>query len=833
MNADGAHGHLEPDDYSESGDSDSVLSYDHSNRQSTARRSDDRRGRTRAPRSPLAARSNPLKSLIARLPPSGKLHLGGANHARERTADSSSSLASDGAGGAEGGRVLLPHPSRLHPNQRPDFPEAPTLRAQPPADEASLNEFAPLLNTSASHAQSGRMKIGRYIKPVVEEGSLSIVERVFFKSSPGRPQVIMGIILRLRLPPTVERLQLERVVDLLRLAQSRHYRLSSYVDPETMLCHLLAANAADLPCNYRFVGRTEKETWKQVYEEEINTNFDVDDTSRPLWRSVVILPEEMMPAESDPVSQGQSPINSHCASTATDSTSILSPLVLVTPADNDAPDVKGKAPEDSSSSKSSSLSSSSASAAAEPVVVSDPDLKPGESYFEIMFSFHHCLGDGLSMFAYARTFLENADARHLNADHLDLANVPVVNEPPPLIDNLLDPWIFEVIPVIAGMAIGRLAKKGRRFKGHRTTTSDDNRSTSRPTAVIKRDLSSASLASARGNGSPRLDLDDVVPPRSPSPALSSHSYVNNGTPSPVLASGDVVVGLGVDQGTPSASSTAVATHNHRVPKPLSGHTRVRFLWFDAEFIGALRRKSKAEGTTIAAVMVVAALAAVRTSFATLPKYAKKPLPSHQGWVVTNSVRHMLPQSNLLKGGDREIDEGLKMFGGYAGSVTNSSLLLVDSSEVWERCRVVRKSISRCFRDSIQRMKLMNYCYRHPALWKMVERRVDLAKLSRSYSVEVANLGAWEDPAAGPDAGPEDERLRLDHFGGVVNSSFDGVRGLFTLGLVTLGGRMSCAVGYDVSAVHEEDADSFVHALCYGMTKMRDAEGKLTVLDIRK
>ncbi|KAJ3193214.1 hypothetical protein HDU67_005206, partial [Dinochytrium kinnereticum] len=373
--------------------------------------------------------------------------------------------------------------------------------------------------------------------------------------------------------------------------------------------------------------------------------------------------------------------------------------------------------------------------------ISDPEIVPGEPYFEIMFTFHHCLGDGLSMFAYARTFLECANAEHLNSDDLHLENIPVVQFPPPLIDNLLDPWFLEVVPVIGGMAVRNLSKKGKRFKGRKGASGEPEEKAVRPTAVVK-----------KGG-------------RSPSPAPGAER-----SPSPAPSAGE--------EGGPSTGAVNGVTN---IPKQVNtAYTRVRFLWFDAEFISALRKKSKSEGTTIAAVLVVASLAAVRTSFAKMPKYAKKALPSHQGWVVTNSVRHMLPMSNLIKGGDREIDEGLKLFGGYAGSVTNSSLLLEDSSDVWERCRVVRKSIGRCFRDSIQRMKLMNYCYRHPSLWRMIEKKVDLAKLSRSYSVEVANLGAWEYPAAPPFAPATDERVRLDHFGGVVNSSFDGVRGLFTV-----------------------------------------------------
>ncbi|KAI8847976.1 hypothetical protein BC829DRAFT_395147 [Chytridium lagenaria] len=523
-----------------------------------------------------------------------------------------------------------------------------------------------------------------------------------------------------------------------------------------MIAKPMATNAKDLPLNYRFIRRKNRDMWKHVYEEEINSNFDVNDASKPLWRNAIILPDELMPKETDELMLSSSQLNLTAIPPA--------PVVQVT--DHDESDPKGKGPAADNAGVTPTLYGRE-----------DPEIVDGEQYFEIMFTFHHCLGDGLSMFAYARTFLECADATHLNADDLHLENIPVVTVPPPLIDNLLDPWFMEVVP------------KGRRFKGRKATGDEAVAKAERPTAVVKKERRVRLLRAGR----------------SPSPAPSGTSEVEE-----VVNAGAMV---------------PVITGETSLPKQInSAYTRVRFLWFDAEFISALRKKAKSEGTTIAAVLVVASLAAVRTSFASLPKYAKKALPSHQGWVVTNSVRHMLPMSNLIKGGDREIDEGLKLFGGYAGSVTNSSLLLEDTSDVWERCRVVRKSISKCFRDSIQRMKLMNYCYRHPALWRMIEKKVDLAKLSRSYSVEVANLGAWEYPAAPP--------VRLDHFGGVVNSSFDGVRGLFTVGVITLGGAMRSLLGYDMASVHEKDADVFLNSLCEGLRKLKDSEGKVNVLQIR-
>jgi hypothetical protein len=130
---------------------------------------------------------------------------------------------------------------------------------------------------------------------VVAPASLSIVERIFFKSNPAKPQVIMGMMSRMRLPPSVEHFNLERLIDCLKMAQAKHYRLASYIDPETMIAHPLATNAKDLVCSYRFIERKSVDTWRDVYHEEVNTNFDVGDSTRPLWRNAIVLAPENMP----------------------------------------------------------------------------------------------------------------------------------------------------------------------------------------------------------------------------------------------------------------------------------------------------------------------------------------------------------------------------------------------------------------------------------------------------------------------------------------------------------------------------------------------------------
>ncbi|RKO90454.1 hypothetical protein BDK51DRAFT_11863, partial [Blyttiomyces helicus] len=554
-------------------------------------------------------------------------------------------------------------------------------------------------------------------RPVIAANGLSITERIFYASKPGRPQVVMGIMIRLRPPPTLSpsKFTVTRIIDLLRLAAASHYRLISYIDPQTMLCHRLGNTVADFHLPHRIVPRGSGEdswrneaTWETVFREEINRTFDTSDTSKPLWRVALIVPPEMMEGE------GERRVGR----------------------------VEGGA------------------------------LRP---YVELMHTFHHCLGDGLSMFSFSRSFLDLCDKERFDVEDLKLGEVELTTVPPPVLDNLVNPSVFEVLPVATGMAFRFLSgKRHRKFKGR---------------------------------------VEGEAPPTTTSTAPTEQK--------PLMAA-------------PSTSvSTASLPTAVPIPRPLTNPTSgtlTRFLWFDSDFISALRKKSKSEGTTIAAVLVVNALAAVRSTYATWDKYRRKPLPSRQGWVVTNSVRHMLPGSRLIHGADKQSDPASMVFGGYSGSVMNANLHLSDTHAFWERARVVRRAISKCLRSSIARLKLVNYVYRHPKLWAYVNSKADLAKMSRAYSVEVANLGAWDYPAALPTASPSDTRARLEHFAGVVNSSFDGVRGLFTLGVITLAGNMSIAVAYDASAVSEEDADVFVGAFAEGLRRVKEAEGRISIMD---
>jgi hypothetical protein len=65
--------------------------------------------------------------------------------------------------------------------------------------------------------------------------------------------------------------------------------------------------------------------------------------------------------------------------------------------------------------------------------------------FSCIFSFNHCLGDGISMLAFAKTFLNLCVAQNFNKDSLDLHLVEVSKEPPELLDNYINPSCFGVI----------------------------------------------------------------------------------------------------------------------------------------------------------------------------------------------------------------------------------------------------------------------------------------------------------------------------------------------------------------------------------------------------
>ncbi|KAJ3355083.1 hypothetical protein HDU83_003980 [Entophlyctis luteolus] len=561
-------------------------------------------------------------------------------------------------------------------------------------------------NSTKSFVSWRSFASGKTIKSVVPQNGLGITERFFYSSPNDKQQVLMTIMLRIRLPPASAEITPARIVDLIKIAQAKHYRLSARVDSASLTTTLLADKASDLPVSYRFIERN-GDNWMGVYLEEINANF-AKENDQLLWRSAVIVPKEWMPA-----------IDSECFKKQT----LLSSGNFQTTCQED--EFKSTVP-----------------------------VLENSNYFDLVTTFHHCLGDGLSMLAFVRTFMQSVNAGNINSNDLKLQEIEVVKDPPPVLDNLFDPNIFEVLPTATAMAMRALSKQKPKL------------------------------------GRPETD--------------------------------------------PGALSAMTNTRAGR------SFTKTRFLFFPKDFTTALRNRSKSEKTTIAAVLIVASLIACRRVFGHAAARDKKDItnavPNSQGWVLTSSIRHILPQSKLLQGGDRESDEALMLFGGYAdrvenaGSVSSNNLTLTDDSLVWERCRRVKRSIASSFKASIQRMKVANYAYRRQKLWDMVEKRVDLSKMSKSFSVEVANLGAWEYPCAPPDAPANDQNARLDYFGGGLNSSFEGSRGLFSLGTVTFGGDMSVFVCYDAGSVTPDEADVFVKSFSGSLKALSSSKRNVAVKD---
>ena len=77
-------------------------------------------------------------------------------------------------------------------------------------------------------------------------------------------------------------------------------------------------------------------------------------------------------------------------------------------------------------------------------IMIDADTKVPE--VTIFWSFHHCICDGLSGFAFIRLFMSKMIPEAFNVTPMDLSLIPVTNTPPPLLDNYINPHFFQVIP---------------------------------------------------------------------------------------------------------------------------------------------------------------------------------------------------------------------------------------------------------------------------------------------------------------------------------------------------------------------------------------------------
>lgn len=157
-------------------------------------------------------------------------------------------------------------------------------------------------------------------------------------------------------------------------------------------------------------------------------------------------------------------------------------------------------------------------------------------------------------------------------------------------------------------------------------------------------------------------------------------------------------------------------------------TMQRYLYVSSSDTSALRSHCKKNRTTLTAAIVVAGLAAVKVAFGNAESGRK--FPKHQGWIVTSSQRHLLPQSRLLDGGDRETDPSVNVIGSYGGSITVPKFKAVETSRFWERCQAVKRQIEKDFFPSMRRLKLLNWVFRRPKVWKWVQKKTSNADLHR-------------------------------------------------------------------------------------------------------
>jgi hypothetical protein len=259
-----------------------------------------------------------------------------------------------------------------------------------------------------------------------------------------------------------------------------------------------------------------------------------------------------------------------------------------------------------------------------------------------------------------------------------------------------------------------------------------------------------------------------------------------------------------------------------IPVPKSGSTTVVKLFSLSEAdTDLIRDKCRNNKTTIAAAVIVGALLAVRVVFGPRAQRKQKKMPNHQAWVVTSSTRHLLPNSKLLEGSDKQTDPALMEFGGYGGSISHERFKFKETSDIWERCRAVKKHLSGAFLPSMRRMKLMNYIFRKPKIWKKLQSKVNVEDLTRTYSVEVANLGAWDSVYAPMNEAPEG-LATADWFAGTLNNSFVGCRALFTVALISINNVMSFSVAYDSGTITEAEGDKFVKALEHTMVQLKNS-----------
>ncbi|KAI8902074.1 hypothetical protein BC833DRAFT_574966 [Globomyces pollinis-pini] len=428
--------------------------------------------------------------------------------------------------------------------------------------------------------------------------------------------------------------------------------------------------------------------------------------------------------------------------------------------------------------------------------------------FHILFSFHHCLGDGLSVFSFTRLFFSKLTSDAFNAESLNLQNIPITKAPPPILDNYIYSNFFGVVPAaleMIGQQLKKQQQKSLQLKRLAPVIEEDS--------SLAQDIPSFDLLSFPSD-SETLELQSPISSSSSlaSPLDSERSSTNNDSAS------DSPEDIRLVHQLPNITQD-------QEPIVKSG---VRWVSFDENFSKDMLKNTRFHKTTISAVVIVAAISAVRQVFLPRAEKMNEPMPGYQSWVCTTSMRHLIPDSKLLEGADKETDPSIMEFGGYGGSISDEKFKFNAKSELWNRAKSVRKQITGQFLRSMRRMKLLNYTYRKPTLWKTMEKTVDLKEYTRSYSVEVANLGSWKSA----NLNPETPNLAdIEWFCGCQNNSYVGARALFSIAVISIADVLSFAVSYDMDTITEKEADLFLTHFKYVLELMRETTDQLFVSDL--
>lgn len=226
---------------------------------------------------------------------------------------------------------------------------------------------------------------------------------------------------------------------------------------------------------------------------------------------------------------------------------------------------------------------------------------PKDPEFFISFAFNHCLGDGLSMLAFARTYFSklNVEAYNRTSSHLDEFFINA--EPPPLLDNFIKASFLGIIVPAVSLLKNQILnnKRLQRFKSifDRPATSESASDSPSP----------HHSGSSPSNANKKNKVET-----SEEPKTEDESDTNSLTPivaSPIISNGE--------------SKLQVVTDR----------TSQRFLFFDGEFSLNLRKRCKSNGTTIASALIVAGLAAVRSTYKDKLMEKGIRMPSSQGILI--------------------------------------------------------------------------------------------------------------------------------------------------------------------------------------------------------